>query len=166
VRNEAKKRVNRRQFLKRAGVVTISGMGCLAFGNVRDAIRQARATGKPLLTDAALNKFIKDNIGNWAKYQEMARQAKTDLASFLNKYFTLTKTQSDAIKVLGNENLKAIVKGIDGSMKYKTPLGIVFKGEANEINKGHAKVYYRETDTSTPGGGSSSTKEVGVEVDY
>lgn len=166
--------LRRRDFL----VVTAGGLGCLALGGVREALARARQTGKPLLTDTSLNRFILQARANPKIYQQYAGMAEKDLYAFLSKNFTLTDAQSYSIRNLSKENTATLDKAIDASVKLLasaegskepvpkdwSPMVIKFSGKAT--TKGSAKITYSSTSSDTPGGGHTSTHTVSAEVSY
>ncbi len=166
--------LRRRDFL----VVTAGGLGCLALGGVREALARARQTGKPLLTDTSLNRFILEARANPKIYQQYAGMAEKDLYAFLSKNFTLTEAQSYSIRHLTKENTATLTKAIDASAKLVagsgqreeplpadwSPMMFTFSGKAT--SKGTAKITYSSTSSNTPGGGHTSTHTISAEVSY
>jgi len=52
-----KKDLTRRDFVKTGLATALVGAGCLSFG-LKEALAQAKETGKPLLTPESLNKLF------------------------------------------------------------------------------------------------------------
>ena len=125
--NEGKKEgMDRRKFLKGAMATTAIGLswGCLTLSEeaLADIKTKVQATGKPLLTDEALNKLIADaQKQNPRLAEQYAREAKANLGAFCRKYFTVTKEQDAFFKALTVKQKSDIAKGIDFSVNRKTP---------------------------------------------
>ena len=141
-------------------------MGCLSLGGVREALAQAQTTGKPLLTDKNLNVFVSNAYRDKTRYQNLAREARASIKTFLPKYFTLTPAQADAIKNLSSQNISEINKGIDLAINKRALLATKFVGEPKPGLKASAKVEFHSTQTSDPGGKQTSEFGGSVEVTY
>jgi hypothetical protein len=112
-------RLTRRQFLFSSTV----GVGCLAVG-LKEALAQAAKTGKPVFTEAGLNKLIADATPQQA--QAMANMAKTDLLAFLLKYFTLTPLQLEWVKTMTPKEKDYILKAISGYQSTSRKFSVKF----------------------------------------
>jgi formylmethanofuran dehydrogenase subunit A len=120
--------LTRRQFLFSSTV----GVGCLAVG-LKEALAQARATGKPVFTEAALNKLIAGATPEEAK--AMAEMAKADLLAFANKYFTLTPLQVKWIKTMTPKEKAAILEAINRYQKTSEKFHVKFIQPAGDKMK-------------------------------
>lgn len=118
--------MDRRKFLKGAVATTAIGLGwgCLNLNEeaLADIKAKVQATGKPLLTDSALNKLIADAQQQNPKLAEQyAREAKANLGAFCRKYFTVAKEQEAFFKALNAKQKADIAKVIDFTVKRKAP---------------------------------------------
>jgi hypothetical protein len=161
--------LTRREFMKHTGLITLGGLGCLALGGLREAIARAKVTGKPVLTDASLNQFIRTNAATWSTYQRLAGEAKGSLLLFLNKYFTLTPAQAAAVKTMTSANLATFQTAINSSLKDRKPFTVAFIGTPVQSKEagGSIKVTvtYKHNDSSGGSGGGSSSDEVSGSVE-
>ena len=101
------KDLSRRTFLV-SGLTTLVVGGALR-SSLREALAEARVTGKPLLTIGNLNKLFADGANNKALAAEVVQSGK----GFITSRFTLTAIQARSIK--GVPDLK--VKEIQEAMK-------------------------------------------------
>ena len=146
--SETKKdRMDRRKFLKGAVATTAIGLGWGCFNMSEEALADVKAkvyaTGKPLLTDAALNKLIADAQKQNPKLAEQyAQEAKSNLAQFCRNHFTLTKQQEAFFKALNVKQKADIAKVIDFTVKRKAPFEtrITVSKEAKTEFKVEAKI--------------------------
>ncbi len=159
--------LDRRKFL----TITTGGLGCLALGGIREAIAAAAETGKPILTDKALNQLIMKTAANPRLYQQYAQMAKGDLHEFLDAHFTMTKAQSYAVKNMSSANLKTLSGAIEYSTKAvsagsSAPMAVGFEGKASESNKGTVKLTGETHESTSPDGTHTSGGSVTVEASY
>lgn len=159
--------LDRRKFL----TITTGGLGCLAFGGIREALAAAAETGKPILTDKGLTELVMETAANPKLYQKYAQMAKGDLFKFLDAHFTMTKAQSYAVRNMSSANLKTLNGAIDYSTKAvsagsSAPMVVGFEGKPTEGNKGTARITGELHETSSPGGSTSRGGSVTVEVSY
>jgi hypothetical protein len=118
--------LDRRKFLKGAVATTAIGLswGCLNLSEeaLADIKTKVQATGKPLLSDEALNKLIADAQKQNPKLAEQyAREAKANLGAFCRKYFTVAKEQEAFFKAMTVKQKADIAKVIDFTVRRKAP---------------------------------------------
>jgi len=166
--------LDRRHFM----AVTIGGLGCLALGGVKEALARAQETGKPVLTDKALNDLIAKTAGDAKAYQKQANAAKGDLYAFLDRNFTLTEEQAYATRYIGAANTEALNKAIDTSTELLakmsegdepvpdgwSPMTVTIAGTATK--EATAKISYGYTETEDAEGEATPSDGVTVEVSY
>ena len=97
------KRIDRREFMKSGATGAIVGISSLRLG-LKVARAQAKQTGKPVLTDRAVNNLFSSG----AKSSELAAEAKLDVSGFIKRRFTLTSVQEAQLESLSAEELDAI----------------------------------------------------------
>ncbi len=158
-----KEGTGRREFLK-TGVVAAIGIGCLR-GNLREALAQANAAGKPLFMPENINKLIaKHQSGNPAELRALANQAKANPKGFIAKNFYLTPRQQHEFDALGPRHMEVITTAIDRAGKgVDVKVRIVeadnFFIRYNEGRKG--RTHYKEKDEPVtkkdPSGGGDGT---------
>jgi hypothetical protein len=87
--------IDRRDFLRASAVLG----ACFADPRaLRAALAQARALGKPVLTQKTLNEFLaKAHDLDAATKKQMAAEAKANLSAFLSKHFATTDAQKQVL---------------------------------------------------------------------
>jgi hypothetical protein len=130
---------------------TCAFVGCLTFGDVKEALAQARRTGKPILTDRNFNAFVieqaqvvgtrKDKhirlkFRDWENYQKLALEARSDFPGFVARHFTLTRKQQQALKTLSREDLKSIRSTIDYTLRKREIVFIRFEPAQSAAKSG------------------------------
>jgi len=161
--SETKKdRMDRRKFLKGAVATTAIGLGWGCFNMSEEALADVKAkvyaTGKPLLTDAALNKLIADAQKQNPKLAEQyAQEAKSNLAQFCRNHFTLTKQQEAFFKAVTGEQRSQIARGIDFSVKNKA-------GFNTRITISKAAKTEFKVDVKTKPGSGDTTAEASLSI--
>lgn len=110
MKNQDEKNVARRDFIKTSAAGTagvIIGLSSLSSG-LKEAVAQARLTGKPLLTEEALNRVLSTGGANERSNVPALAEAKRDVKGFIRNRFTLTRAQDEQLELLSGERLKAI----------------------------------------------------------
>jgi hypothetical protein len=154
--------MDRRKFLRGAIATTAIGLGwgCLNLSEeaLADIKTKVQKTGKPLLTDEALNKLIADaQQKNPRLAEQYAREAKSNLAAFCRKYFTVAKEQEAFFKALNAKQKAEIARGIDFSVRRKTPFQT--RITVSKAMKTEFKVDVK-TDTGTGGTTASASLSI------
>lgn len=87
--------MDRRSFLKGEAAVLLGGLFVANWGT-RAQIRQYKQAGKPLLTEANLNRFFESakSRGDLVRH---ARHARTDVSDFLHSNFSLSSQQETTL---------------------------------------------------------------------
>jgi hypothetical protein len=101
--------VARREFIKGSAagaVAAVVGLSALSIG-LRETLGQAQRTGKPLLTDEALNNLFAKGADERSK-MSAAGEAKRDVKGFIKNRFTLTPSQERQVDSLSQEQLETI----------------------------------------------------------
>lgn len=97
------KKVDRRAFMITGATGAIVGLSSLRLG-LKEARAQARQTGKPVLTDRAINNLFLSG----AKAAGLAAEARRDVRGFIKSRFTLTAAQEQQLESLSPEETEAI----------------------------------------------------------
>lgn len=90
--------------------------GAIGFG-IRKVLAQARLTGKPALTAAAVNRLSSNS--SEAEYREICREAQKDLKAFVRKTFYLTPEQEKTLQDLTPEHVRKIQGTLSRSLANK-----------------------------------------------
>jgi len=158
------KGISRRRLIMGATI----GLGCFKLGGLKEALAQVKVTGKPILTEQNLNAIIKNAYQNKDRtlYMRLAQEAKADIKSFLQKYFTLTNAQSEVLQSLSKENISKLNKALDEVITKRAILTTQIVGTPQK-GKG-ASVEFSSTVSSEPGGKTPIKVEgsVKVKVEY
>lgn len=124
--------IGRREFFK-AGAIAAAGMGCFTFGGLKEALAQAKAVGKPLLTEQSLNALVpaKAPVGAARKeFVQLAKEARADLKAFIRMRFVLTRVQEQFLHALSDRDLAAINKAIEGALEKGSKFQVKFLTQA------------------------------------
>lgn len=111
-------RLDRRAFLRRGLGMTAGVVGCLQLG-LPAALAAARRGGKPVLTDASLNRLIARHR-KAGDLDRLVRQAARDPLAFLEGHFTVTPAQRASYRALTSRDIQTL----------KRALGQVARGDA------------------------------------
>jgi hypothetical protein len=87
----------------------------LPWADLKALAAQVRATGKPPFNGATLDELL--SVGPGPKYNELVKEAETNLMGFLQNHFTLTPVQEKLIAGLTPEELGAFRKGMQTAVK-------------------------------------------------
>ncbi|MEK6304482.1 MAG: hypothetical protein AABO41_27655 [Acidobacteriota bacterium] len=98
------KKIDRREFMKSGATGAIVGLSVLKLG-LKEARAQAKQTGRPLLTDRAVNSLF---LRSGAKSAELAAEARRDVKGFVKRNFTLNSAQEQQLESLSAEEIEAI----------------------------------------------------------
>src|SRR5579864_1844160 len=90
--------MNRRTFLKQNAALLI-GSGFLANWGTRAQIKTYKQPGKPLLTEANLNRFFEETRSR-GELSKHAHHARTDVSDFLHANFSLSPQQEATLAKL------------------------------------------------------------------
>ncbi|HZS44940.1 MAG TPA: twin-arginine translocation signal domain-containing protein [Blastocatellia bacterium] len=118
---KTEKEVNRRDFLK-TGAGAAAALTCFTSVGLRKALAQARAEGKPLLTENNVNLHISE-----ASPQILVQRAaefKRDGKSYLIKYFHATDEQKREIMSMTPEELRMINEAVQKCAAEHKPIKI------------------------------------------
>jgi len=111
--NRDQDNIARREFLQSsaAGAVgAMVGLSALRAG-LGETLAEAQRTGKPLLTEEALNGLFATGAGNERSRTSIMGEAKGDVKGFIRGRFTLTPFQEQRLESLSGEQLETI-KGL------------------------------------------------------
>ena len=100
-------------------------IGCLRVG-LKEAISESRRTGKPILTETNLNRFAIKSETDISKYQEMTKEAQTNLKDFLSKHFILTPEHEKAIEGISERDLKDLKEALEEVSEKKLSMSFDF----------------------------------------
>jgi hypothetical protein len=129
--NETDKNVNRRRFLRDSLGAAVM-MGCFTKAELREALAQAKLTGKLVLTQDNLNKHIAFSAAapprsrNFQAFARQVHEFKLDPMGYITKHFHLTPAQQAEIE--GSFNAEAIQKltaFLDRAVKEKFPIKVI-----------------------------------------
>ncbi len=127
--NEGAKKVARREFMKSGAAgaaAAVVGLSALS-GGLKEALAQARETGKPLLTEEALNSlFLPSGSNKRSDASRLAAEAKRDVKGFVRSRFTLTRPQEEMLESLSEEQLETIRRQLDVAERPGTSLRVTF----------------------------------------
>ncbi|MGQ9638617.1 MAG: hypothetical protein ACUVT6_12645 [Thermodesulfobacteriota bacterium] len=122
-------------------------------GGLKDASAQVKVTGKPLLTEKNLNAFIMNAYQNGDRtlYGRLAMDAKTDIRSFLQKYFTLTNVQTEVLQALSVQQMVKINQALDHIIAQRAMLTTQIVGEPRKGKEASVSIEAGSTVSSEPG---------------
>ena len=89
-------------------VAAVVGMTCLREG-LGEALAEARATSKPVLTESALNRLFAQSKAK-GQLPKLAAQISPDIKGWLMSNFSLTKIQQDAISSFTSDQIQQMQK--------------------------------------------------------
>ena len=99
--------IRRRDFLKGSTMAAVVGVSCLSL-DLRAALAQARATGKPLFTENNVNRLIRANPWKSRSGQLLAHEAEQDVKSFIRNHFYLTAEQEQELASVSAEEASRV----------------------------------------------------------
>ena len=114
--------LDRRTLLR--GLAALSAMGTFTLAELREARAQTERTGKPLLTEASLNRLLAKVRGDGAA----AEKAMANLHDFLQAHLTLTKRQAVMLRRLqadtdvATRSRKALRASVQAAQRRKVAL--------------------------------------------
>jgi hypothetical protein len=123
--NGAKKRdVSRRKFLRDTAVAVVAA-GCFAStGGIREALAQAKAAGRPLLTEANLNAHL-PKPDNMKAFRHMVAEVKHDLKGYLARHYYVTPQQMRELdEALTPDVLRQINEGLARCVRERKPVRV------------------------------------------
>ena len=124
--NKDERKIDRRGFMISSASGAIVGLSCLSIG-LKEALAQARQTGKPLLTEESLNNLF--TVGGSNERSMVAArivEAKQDVKGFIRSRFTLTPAQEAKLESLSAEQLETIRRLLESAEKTGTTLKVSF----------------------------------------
>ncbi len=105
MKKKEKNQTDRRSFIK-GGAFGLIGAFCLSAG-LKEAIANAKATGKPLLTQDSLNNLFAEATSK-KNINKVVKEILKDPVSWLIKNFSVTDIQKNAIKSISSSNWESI----------------------------------------------------------
>jgi len=116
--NNNKTAVARRVFLKNGAVAAAGAViGLSSLGAVKEALAQAKLTGKPLLTESALNSVFSTGGANERSRMAALAEARQDVKRFIRNRFTLTPAQERQLDSLSTQRLESINRLLETAEK-------------------------------------------------
>lgn len=114
--------IDRRDFLRASAVLG----ACFADPRaLRAALAQARALGKPVLTQKTLNEFLaKAHDLDAATQKQMAAEAKANLSAFLSKHFATTDAQKQVLGGYTARDRAVLSSAIDTAVKKNASITV------------------------------------------
>lgn len=114
--------IDRRDFLRASAVLG----ACFADPRaLRAALVQARALGKPVLTQKTLNEFLaKAHDLDAATKKQMAAEAKENLTAFLSKHFATTDAQKQVLRGYTPKDYALLRGAIDTAVTKNAPITV------------------------------------------
>ena len=114
--------IDRRDFLRASAVLG----ACFADPRaLRAALAQARAQGKPVLTQKTLNEFLANtNKLDAATKQKMAAEAKANLSVFLSKHFATTASQKQVLLSYTPRDYNLLRGAIDTAVEKNAAINV------------------------------------------
>ena len=157
--------ISRRRFLQQT-VTAAAATTCLT-GKMREVLAQAKATGKPILTAANINKIAPPTMPKGAalqKYLALVKTIKADPVAYFTENYTLTPQQLQKLKSIQPSQVSAL---LDQSVSnHYQPQVIIQTAQSNTKPKARMDKGSEFTFTSTfkeePHGGWSGTASVTV----
>jgi hypothetical protein len=129
MKDDDKNGIPRRHFLKSTAAGAAAAV--LGMGSIRSLLAQAKQTGKPVLTAAALNSLFS---GDRSRAAEAIKEAKRDVKAFVRNRFTLTGSQEEQLNSISRENVDTIGALLDVAARLGTTLQVSFAGlEASNL---------------------------------
>lgn len=152
-----KKDLTRRDFVKTGLATALVGAGCLSFG-LKEALAQAKETGKPLLTPESLNKLFANGKAN----KVLAGEAIPDIKAFIRRRFTLTSQQNQVLDKFSMTDLTKLQDVLKPVSKHGGSIHVDFNEDGARANHVASAPFACKTDVkvTTPVGSA----EVHVEV--
>ena len=127
--------ISRRKFLGNATKTTVVIAGCLKIG-LRDALAQAKLTGKPVATEKNLNNFVEEATRSKGSYAKLVGEASADLRGFMAKNFTFTPEYEKNFKAMSDKEIEEIQNVIAQSIKEESIVRIWFLEKGKSVTKG------------------------------
>ena len=114
--------IDRRDFLRASAVLG----ACFADPRaLRAALTQARALGKPVLTQKTLNEFLANTQKlDAATKKQMAAEAKANLSAFLSKHFATTDAQKQVLGGYTTRDHAVLSSAIDTAVKKNASITV------------------------------------------
>lgn len=151
------KRITRRNFVKAGLATALVGGGCLSLG-LKEALVQAKETGKPLMTSETLNGLFANAKANKA----LAAEARQDLRGFIHQRFTLTRQQNQILQTLSKTNVEKFRDVLKPVSEQGGSIKVSFSGD--EMKQNHAAsaplACRTRVEVTTPVGSASVDVEV------
>jgi len=113
MKKEDENTTSRRAFI-RTGALSLAGIACLSVG-LKEALANARATGKVLLTEANLNSLFAAKKQS-KQIKELVKEISRDIPGWLKREFSLTEVQKkaiDSIRPAQIAELKRVLKPLE-----------------------------------------------------
>jgi len=150
MKTRGRSRLTRRELLKGSLGVALTA-GCFTSLELRRALAQARATGKPLLIESELNAHIPRPRDRQA-YLAHIDHPQRDLLGYLNTNFQLTPLQIQAIQSIPREDLLQLNALLDRARanNLQITVRVIRRGEAGPP-PGPNLVYLRSLPITTRG---------------
>jgi TAT (twin-arginine translocation) pathway-exported protein len=115
------KNLNRRQFLKTSAGLAVAA-GCFSSIGLRQAIAEARRTGKPVLTPARVESNIPAPTS--PEFHQHIAACKENPRAYLEQTFHLTRAQQRAIDSLSPDDRQKLNAALDTAEQRKLPIRI------------------------------------------
>ena len=143
--NNNKTSVARREFVKNGAVAAATTViGLSSLGAVKEALAQARVTGKPLLTESALNSLFSTDGANERSRMAAIAEARQDVKRFIRNRFTLTATQERRLDSMSPQQLESINRLLETAERTNgtviIKLGNATTGEGSLLRKECPKI--------------------------
>jgi hypothetical protein len=118
--------------------VPTSDLGCFKTKDgLREAIRLAQVTRRPLLTEQNLNSIIPTNSRD-SRFANVATEAKQDLKAFIKGRFTLTPEQLRQLNTLSTRDIAKIQAAINQAQQKGAPLSVKIQPASSGSTAGGA----------------------------
>jgi len=112
-----KMRIPRREFMKSTGAGAAGTIVGLTLGaELKEVLAQASRTGKPMLTEGAVNNLFSPGGPNErSKLPGLLAEAKRDVKGFVRNRFTLTPSQDQQLESLSRQQLESISGALEAA---------------------------------------------------
>ncbi len=105
--------LDRRSFLRTAGALG-AALGGLAVADVRSLVAEARRTGQPPLTPRTLKEHVDGLRRDTGRFQSALRDARRDPATYVQRNFSVTERQGEALKDWPRAEMQEFQGALDG----------------------------------------------------
>jgi hypothetical protein len=131
---------SRREFLKTGAGVAV-GVGCFTRAELKEALAQAKVTGKPLLTEANINSHIAFSATaaperrDHQAFAEQVREFKRDSKGYITKHFYATPNQLKEFESLGRNTMNELYEALDRCVRERLPFQVrILQGRSNKVS--------------------------------